>query len=417
MIRITSLALALTASLAGTALAEVIGHMTSATPLAAARVATLPAAQQPAWTTYLARAREHMRKVHAVLAAERAAPRGDIAAAPPGSRGGTVPLNKNAGWYGAGRARDLLVSPTAENAYRSVQSAIDPLPQTGGVIRIAPGKWREKLTIAKPGVTLVGTGRGPEATVLVYGDSAKTAGGTFNSATLTASGDDLRIANLTIQNDWWLNPARGPSQTVALSLTGDRAVITRVRLLGHQDTLYANKGEGGRMARQYFSGCYIEGHVDFIFGNAKAYFRGCQIHALAHQNVWYTAQSRASAQEDSGYVFDHCRLTAEPAAKNVSLGRPWRDYARVVFLNTRMDAQVMPEGWREWYPGTSNRLPTTDYAEYRSSGHGAHPKHRVPSVDAARGRALVAALAFSRRYRLDLRRVRSASFDRGASLN
>ncbi|TFI57563.1 pectin esterase [Sphingomonas parva] len=274
-------------------------------------------------------------------------------------------------------ARDLHVSRSAAGAYRSVQAAIDALPDRGGVIRIAPGIWREKLTIARDGVTLIGTGRDPQATVLVYGDSAKSAGGTFNSATVTASGDDLRIANLTIRNDWWLQPGNPPSQAVALSVTGDRAVITRVRLLGHQDTLFANKGKGGRMARQFFSDCYIEGHVDFIFGNAKAWFRNCHIHGLAHSDVWYTAQSRASADEDSGYVFDRCRLTADPDARNVSLGRPWRDHARVVFLNTRMDAPVMPEGWREWYPGTSNRLPTTDYAEYRSSGRGAAPAARA----------------------------------------
>ena len=274
-------------------------------------------------------------------------------------------------------ARDLIVSSTQSGAYRSVQAAIDALPSRGGIIRIAPGTWREKLTIDRPRVTLIGTGVGPAATILVYGDSAKSAGSTFNSATLTASGDDLRIANLTIQNDWWLVPGNPPSQAVALSLTGDRAVLTRVRLLGHQDTLFANKGKGGRMARHYFSSCYIEGHVDFIFGNAKSYFRDCRIHGRAHSDVWYTAQSRASADEDSGYVFDRCRLTADPAARNISLGRPWRDHARVIFLRTRMDAQVMPAGWREWYPGTSNRLPTTDYAEYATSGAGAAPAARA----------------------------------------
>jgi pectinesterase len=274
-------------------------------------------------------------------------------------------------------ARDLFVSPSQPGAHRSVQAAIDALPAEGGVVRIAAGTWREKLTISRPGVTLIGTGKGPADTILVYGDSAKSAGGTFNSGTLTASGDDLRLTNLTVQNDWWLVPGNPPSQAVALSLTGDRAVITRVRLLGHQDTLFSNKGKNGRMARHFFSDCYIEGHVDFIFGNAKAFFRNCRIHGLAHSDVWYTAQSRASADEESGYVFDRCVLSADPAARNVSLGRPWRDFASVIFLRTRMDAHVMPEGWREWYPGTSNRLPTTRYAEYRSSGQGANPAARA----------------------------------------
>ena len=267
----------------------------------------------------------------------------------------------------------LQVSAEAAGAQRSVQAAIDALPETGGTIRIAPGTWREKLTIAKPNVTLIGTGLRPEDTVLVFNDSSMSAGGTGKSATLTASGDDLRIGNLTIQNDWWLNPANPPSQAVALLLTGDRAVLSRVRLLGHQDTLYANKG------RQYFFDSYIEGHVDFIFGNANAYWENCRIHGLAGATVMITAQSRNAADEDSAYVFDRATITADPAAGPVWLGRPWRDYSRVIFLDSHMDADIHPEGWREWTPGTTNKLPTTFYAEHGSTGRGASPATRAPT--------------------------------------
>ncbi|KHL24768.1 pectin esterase [Croceibacterium mercuriale] len=274
---------------------------------------------------------------------------------------------------------ELQVSTEAPGAQRSVQAAIDALPDTGGTIRIAPGTWREKLTIAKPGVTLIGTGQRPEDTVLVFGDSSQSAGGTGKSASITASGDDLRIGNLTIQNDWWLNPANPPSQAVALLLTGDRAVLSRVRLLGHQDTLYANKGQGGRMSRQYFFDSYIEGHVDFIFGNANAYWENCRIHGLAGSTVMITAQSRNAPDEDSAYVFDRATITADPAAGQIWLGRPWRDHSRVIFLDTRMDADVHPDGWREWTPGTTNKLPTTFYAEHGSTGRGASPATRAPT--------------------------------------
>ena len=270
-------------------------------------------------------------------------------------------------------AAELQVSAEAPGAQRSVQAAIDALPETGGTIRIAPGVWREKLTIAKSGVTLIGTGLRPEDTVLVFDDSAKSAGGTGKSATLSASGDDLRIGNLTVQNDWWLNPANPPSQAVALLLTGDRAVLSRVRLLGHQDTLYANGG------RQYFFDSYIEGHVDFIFGNANAYWENCRIHGLAGAEVMITAQSRDAPDKESAYVFDRATITADADAGPVWLGRPWRDYSRVIFLDSHMDALVHPEGWREWTPGTTNKLPTTFYAEHASSGPGASPATRAPT--------------------------------------
>lgn len=282
-------------------------------------------------------------------------------------------------WSGTSLAADLRVSRSAPDAYRTVQAAIDALPTEGGTIRIDSGEWREKLTVGKGGVTLVGSGPTPAATVLVWGDSSLSAGGTFKSATATVIADDFHAANLTIRNDWWTDPAHQPSQAVALAITGDRAVLWKVRLHGHQDTLFAGKGSGGRMARQWFSDCYIEGHVDFIFGNAKAMFDRCHIHGVAGETVMITAQSRNSPDEDSAYVFSRCRITADEAAGAIWLGRSWRDYARVMFLDTRMDANVAPAGWREWTPGTTNRLPLSDYAEYRSSGRGASPATRAPT--------------------------------------
>ncbi len=275
-------------------------------------------------------------------------------------------------------ADTLKVSASDPAAYRTVQSAIDALPDTGGDIDIAPGTYREKIVVARNGVHLHGTGEAPQDTVLVYGDSASNAGGTFKSYSLLASGDDFHADNLTVQNDYWLNPDNKPSQAVALNLTGDRAVLTHVRLLGHQDTLYANKGVGGRMARQYFSDCYIEGHVDFIFGNAKAFFQNCRIHGLTHQSIMYTAQSKNTPTDDSAYVFDHCTLTADSGAQDISLGRAWRTYATVVFLDTDMQANVIKAGWREWTPGKTNTLPFAYYAEYRSTGPGANPTGREP---------------------------------------
>ncbi|RXH36632.1 pectin esterase [Bradyrhizobium nanningense] len=275
-------------------------------------------------------------------------------------------------------AQPLLVSHAENAVYHSVQQAIDALPAEGGDVLVTPGTYREKVKISKSGVHLQGTGSNPEDTVIVYGDGAINVGGTARSATLSATGDDFWLENLSIQNDYARNPANPPSQAVALSLTGDKDVVTRVRLLGAQDTLFAGKGPNGRMSRQYFSNCYIEGHVDFVFGNAKAWFRQCELHGIANQAVVFTAQSKAAPDEDSGYVFDHCSLSADPAARDIALGRPWRPYATVVFLSTKMYAQVIAEGWREWAPGKTNSLSTSYFAEYRSFGPGANPSGREP---------------------------------------
>ena len=131
-------------------------------------------------------------------------------------------------------------------------------------------------------------------------------------------------------------------------------------------------------ARQYFDECYIEGHVDFIFGDSKAVFHNCEIHAIAHKTVYLTAQSKRYPDQQSGYVFDHCKVTADAAVQELYLGRPWRPYSTVVFLNTDLEAPVVAAGWHEWHTGETHSLDTAFYAEYHSTGPGANPSARDP---------------------------------------
>jgi pectinesterase len=271
-------------------------------------------------------------------------------------------------------------------AYASVQAAVNALPADGGTLELAPGEYREKINIQKPNVRLIGKGKRPQDVVLVWSDGAITAGGTFKSASVNVSGDGFRARNLTIQNDYHLKDAR-PSQAVALAITADRAVLEKVRLLGAQDTLYAASKKTAP-SRQYFKDCYIEGHVDFIFGDAKAFFDRCHIHGIAHETVMITAQSKSKPEQDSAYVFDRCRITADPKVGELWFGRAWRTYATVIFMRTRVDAALHPEGWREWTPGKTDTLGTATYAEFASTGRGASPKTREP-----RSRQLTAAEA------------------------
>ncbi|HEX2099950.1 MAG TPA: pectinesterase family protein, partial [Candidatus Synoicihabitans sp.] len=278
-------------------------------------------------------------------------------------------------------------------AYSSIRAALESLPAGGGEILLAPGEYREKISIGNARVTLRGLGARPHDVSLVWGDAAATAGGTLRSATLHIAGDDFRAENLTIQNDYHLKNER-QSQAVALSVTGDRAVFDRVRMLGAQDTLYAGSkkcsAEPCETSRHYFRDCYIEGHVDFIFGDSKAFFERCEIHAIAHPEILITAHARTSEDQDKAFVFDHCRITADPGAQKIYFGRPWRDYARVIFMNTDIHANVHPEGWREWTPGKTDRLQRAFYAEYRSTGPMADTSkrqphaHRLTAAEAAR---------------------------------
>jgi pectin methylesterase-like acyl-CoA thioesterase len=258
--------------------------------------------------------------------------------------------------------------------FKTLQAALDAAPSSGVTIYIRPGIYRDKPVINKAHILLRGTGSDASQVVLSYDESSGTAGGTTKSASVTVAGADFFAENLTMENTFSRTRAltQEGSQAVALKISGDRSVLRNVRFLGFQDTLYAN----GKPARQYFANCYIEGNGDFIFGDARAFFENCEIHSKAHKVVYITAQSKLHEEERSGYVFDHCRLTADDDANSIFLGRPWRAYSTVVFLNTLMGSRIEPEGWHEWEHDGKPSLPTVFYAEYKSSGPGANPARK-----------------------------------------
>jgi pectinesterase len=257
--------------------------------------------------------------------------------------------------------------------FATVQAAVDAAPVQGEVIRIAPGVYREKISIAKNGIELRGMGAKPEGVVLSWYDSAGSAGGTSKSWSVSVTGDDFFAENLTVENLWEQTHSRTHegAQAVALMITGDREVLRQVRLLGYQDTLYANSktchastdpiDKACRASRMLFQDCYIAGHVDFIFGDAKAVFDHCEIHAMAHPEVTITAQSRLYPLENSGYLFLDCTITAEPGISELLLGRPWRAYSTVFFVNTKVDGtKLAAPGWAEW----AGKLASSKYGEY-----------------------------------------------------
>lgn len=102
-------------------------------------------------------------------------------------------------------------------------------------------------------------------------------------------------------------------------------------------------------------------------------FDRCRIHSKAAGYV--TAQSKIYAAQASAYIIRDSHLTGFNTGAGVYLGRPWRPYADVIYLNCLLDSHIRPEGWLNW-SGTDNYLTAT-YAEYNSTGPGANPSMRV----------------------------------------
>jgi len=286
--------------------------------------------------------------------------------------------------------RTYYVAASGNGDYYSIQRAIDVVPPTGNaVISIGPGVYREMLLIDKPNITLRSGYSDASKVVIVSDNSAGISGSTFKSATVRVTGRDFHAENLTFANDFNRTHPQLPkgSQALALLVSGDRATFRNMRLLGNQDTLYAGSSDctppGHDAAtctptRQYFEGCYIEGNVDFIFGNSLAVFEKCEIHSTPHVIGYITAHGKQDDEEQSLFVFNHCKLTAEPGVEHVWLGRPWRSMASVVFLNTEMGPHIEAAGWREWHPGETDYMESVFYAEFNSTGVGAHAGARDP---------------------------------------
>lgn len=266
--------------------------------------------------------------------------------------------------FGAAKPCDIRVSADGKGDVTTVSAAIDKVPANNKsrcTIRIAPGTYIEQVRVPanKPYVSFVG--EKAETTVLTFSLSNKEAGSTSASYATYIGGHDFHAENVTFENSF----GKG-SQAVAVLVEADRAVFKSCRFLGWQDTLYAKNG------RQYYKDSYIEGHVDFIFGQAAAVFENCHIHSKG--DGYIAAPMRFAADEPSGFIFDKCRLTSSNTEKGVYLGRPWRDYGRTVFINTTMDAAIRPEGWHHWEP---QREKTAYFAEYGSTGKGSSDATRV----------------------------------------
>jgi pectinesterase len=301
------------------------------------------------------------------------------------------------------RAQDVhvRVSPDVKTGiestteYPTIQMALDHHPFAGVgpdgkpsrvFIEIAPGTYHERVIVTQnhTNITLLGMGKSPEDVVITNSLNAKQAGGTFFTETVEINGAGFVADNITFENT-----AGNTGQAVAVADRADRSIFKHCRFLGHQDTLFADYG------RQYYVDSYIEGGVDFIFGNATAVFDHTELHA--NGPGYLTAQSRTSPDQATGYVILNSKVTssidpaAAPASTNASLpgassiaaargttslGRPWRPYSRVVYINTSLPADLNPAGWNNWNNPANEK--TAYYAESNSTGPGADPSARVP---------------------------------------
>jgi pectinesterase len=265
---------------------------------------------------------------------------------------------------------EMVVAQDGSGNFTKIQDAIDAtksFPDKRITIFVKNGVYREKVRVPSWNTLLSLIGEDAEKTIIVWDDYFskinRGRNSTFFTYTLFVEADDFYAENLTIEN------SAGPvGQAVALHVEGNRCVFKNCRILGNQDTAYLD----GEFSNQLFVNCKIEGTTDFIFGSATIVFSNCDI--ISRRDSYVTAASTGEGKS-FGFVFMNCNILADEGVENVYLGRPWRPFAKTVFMNCNLGKQIRPEGWKEW--SNKGNETTTFYAEYKNTGEGANTENRV----------------------------------------
>ncbi|WP_164983931.1 pectinesterase family protein [Cellulomonas endophytica] len=318
---------------------------------------------------------------------------------------------------------DLTVAADGSGDFTTIAAAVASIPAgrtARTVVFVEPGTYAEHLTIAHSDVVLVGT-TGRAQDVVITGSRAAgtpTGGlnpdgtpatyGTSGSATVLVSGDDVEVRDLTIENTY-REGTYANGQAVALRTTGDRLVFDGVRLLGNQDTLYANSPSAATRSRVYFHDCWVAGDVDFLFGRATAVLDGCTLEVLDHGTTPNGSVTAASTQKAQAYGFliTGSRIIGSAPDGSQNLGRPWQPGLKQDDDTSVADANalghvVVRDSWlgpvvstTATWTNMTNSGTVTDwrsarFAEYRNSGPGAAAGGERPQLSDADATRLTA---------------------------
>lgn len=274
-------------------------------------------------------------------------------------------------WIGPSGNRLITVDLEGFGNFRSVQAAVDSVPESNRenvLIRISPGSYIEKVVVpaSKPYITFEGAGRG--ATVIEWHDRASDRGPdgqqlrTYHTASVSVFASYFSARNISFKNT---APAPMPGmqgwQAVAFRISGDKAYFSGCGFYGAQDTLCDDAG------RHYFKDCYIEGSIDFIFGNGRSMYKDCELHSIATRFGSIAAQGRKSPDEKTGFAFVRCRVTGSGPTY---VGRAMGQYSRIVYSYTFFDDMVAHGGWDDW-DHVSNKNRTVFFGVYKCWGPGA----------------------------------------------
>ena len=274
------------------------------------------------------------------------------------------------------RVYDAVVAQDGTGDYTTVQAAIDAAPQNRvkpWLIFIKKGTYKEHvdLPVTKPYLHFIGQGRDK-----VFISDDKLCGGpnalsVDKGATFVAHAANLYFEGLSFVNSYGVEKNDGP-QALALNTENDRIVFNNVGMYSYQDTWITTSKSN---YRHYVKNSFIEGAVDFIYNSGDVYLDNDTINIVRKSGGYIVAPSH---QKDVkwGYVFMNNVITAPgvPSETSVWLGRPWHNFPKTVFINTKAEVTIPATGWYE----TMGGLPVlwADYNTMDAEGNPVDLSHR-----------------------------------------
>jgi pectin methylesterase-like acyl-CoA thioesterase len=272
----------------------------------------------------------------------------------------------------------LTIAADGTGDFCTVQAAVDFVPDgnnTPTTLLIRKGAYTELVYFNnKNSLTLQGEDR--KHCVIQYANnnkfnSASTQGVYHRGVFLAHHCTDLTLTNFTIRD----STPHGGSQAEAIILNGSptaHAVLTDLDLYSFQDTLQIN-------GQAFIKDCYIEGDVDFMWGNGPCFFEDC--HCFGTRSKGFYTQIRNTAK-NHGYVYYHCTFDGPPGVTNMFLSRidPGRfPHSEVVLIDCVMGQSVGAAAWRFDVHKNGPDVHFWEFNSHDAAGNPVDVSNRLPA--------------------------------------
>uniref|UniRef100_A0A0E0KER7 Pectinesterase n=1 Tax=Oryza punctata TaxID=4537 RepID=A0A0E0KER7_ORYPU len=280
----------------------------------------------------------------------------------------------------AGLTPNVTVAKDGSGDFTNISAALDALPETYTgryIIYVKEGVYDETVNVTSRMANITMYGDGSKKSIVTGSKNIADGVRMWKTATFAVDGDRFTGMRLGIRN----TAGEEKQQALALRVKADKSIFFNCRIEGNQDTLFA------QAYRQFYRSCVISGTVDFIFGDAAAMFQRCVILVkppLPGKPAVVTAHGRRDRQQTTGFVVHHSQVVADedfagkitPAAPRLAyLGRPWKEHARTIVMESVIEGFVHAQGYMPW-EGKDN-LGEAFYGEYSNSGRGANSTGRM----------------------------------------